>query len=700
MMINRSHIGCFMIGLLAILIFGGCGAGVQGGGGNTGLSWKNKLKIADKFYEEGYYYDAAHYYEEVLNDQPENVDVTYKLAESYFYSRDYKMANQNYKLVMEKNKELYPLSHYNYALTLKYNGKYPEAKKAFEDFIKNYRSYDAPIYKKKVKNEIIGCDYASKAMMEPLNVVVVHMGAEVNAAYTEASPMPFGEDKLLYASLRSDTLIRSENLKGKVARFKIYQSVKNGRKWSKGEPITNNVNLPKMDVANGVFTPDGLKFFYTMCEPNDAGALICAIYVSDYRDDTWTKGTKLNEEINMPDITSTQPAVAYDERRKSLILYYVTDRPDGEGGRDIWYTMISSKGVYKKPRSVGKKINTVGDEITPFFNASSHVLSFSSDGHPSMGGYDVFYSSGKQRKWTTPENAGFPINSRVDDMYFVADANEEGGYFVSNRVGTIALKSETCCDDIFRYTWDRDMIPKFGVDRFAYDVDDSLRATLTEYDLKLYQVDMDSSVILIDEKHITTEPEFFFTLKPNHNYKIEASKEGYFPNEEWASTIGLTRSDTLHRWIPLKKLDINSIIILKDIYYDFDKATLRPESNRTLKKLVQLLNVNPSIVVELGAHTDSKGEDAYNEKLSQRRAESVVKYLRKHGIPKDRLVAKGYGENTPIAENTNEDGSDNPAGRQMNRRTEIKVIGKTKVTVKKKAASIDDAFKDADNDDE
>jgi len=702
MILRRTHKLNICLLLLAAVTMWGCGGtSMQGGAaGGTGLTWKNKLKIADKFYEEGYFYDASHYYEEVLEDQPENVDVTYKLAEAYFYSRDYKMANQRYKVVLEKDKALYPFSHYKYALTLKMNGKYAEAKTAFVDFIKTYRSFDAPLYKKKVKNEIAGCDYAIGAMENPSNVMVIHMGTEVNAAYTEASPMPFEGNKLMYASLRSDTIIRSEDLKGKVGRFKLYQSTKDGRRWGKGEPLSENVNFPKMDVANGVFSPDGSKFFYTQCESNDAGTLVCAIYVADYANGEWSKGKKLNEQINLPDYTSTHPAVAADKRRKSLILYFVSDRPDGEGGRDIWYSEITSKGEYKTPRNVGRKINTVGDEITPFYNTATHVLSFSSDGHPSMGGYDVFYTSGKMRKWTKPENAGYPINSRVDDMYFVADASEEGGYLVSNRVGTIALKSETCCDDIFRYSWDRALIPKFAVDKFAYDADDSSQTTLTDYDVKLYQVDKDSSVILIDEMHISKEPEYFFTLKHNKNYKIEATKEGYFPNEEWASTMGLTKSDTLHRWIPLKKLELNKIIVLKDIYYDFDKATLREESNRTLGKLVDILNINPRIIVELGAHTDSKGENAYNQKLSQRRAESVVKYLKKHGIPKDRLIAKGYGEGTPIVSNTNEDGSDNAEGRQMNRRTEIKVVGETAVVVKKKDVTLDDAFKDADNEDD
>ena len=213
---------------------------------------------------------------------------------------------------------------------------------------------------------------------------------------------------------------------------------------------------------------------------------------------------------------------------------------------------------------------------------------------------------------------------------------------------------------------------------------------------QLYQIEKDSSEILINEMRITDEPEFFFVIKRNKNYKLVASKDGYFPNDAFASTVGLTKSDTLHREIPLKKLELNQAIVLKDVYYDFDKATLRSESNRTLGLLVEILNINPGIVVELSSHTDSKGENLYNEKLSQRRAESVVKYLKKAGISKDRLVPKGYGESHPIAENTHPDGSDNPEGRQMNRRTEIMVIGKTEITVNKKKATLDDALKDAD----
>jgi len=411
--------------------------GMSGTGG--GLSWKNKLKIADKFYNEGFFYDASHYYEEVLTDQPEKTDVTYKLAESYYYSRDYVKANENYKIVKDQNLQLYPLSQFKYALTLKFNGDYEAAKTEFAKFIKGYRASDAVTYKKIVANEIKGCEYAIKAIEKPLNVLVVHMGREVNAAYTEASPFPVGKDKLIFASLRSDTVISSEDLKAKEGRFKLYQSLKTGNRWSQGELLSETINEPGKDVANGAYSPDGKYFYFTQCESNKVGKLLCDLYRSKVKGEKFGKPEILGENINLPDFTSTHPTLG-EYRKGSQILYFVSDMPGGLGGMDIWYSEVTKTGTIKKPRNAGKKINTIGNEITPFYNNVSKILYFSSNGHPSIGGYDVFTTEGRMRKWTRPENAGYPLNSSVDDMYFVADADEEGGYFVSNRIGAIALK--------------------------------------------------------------------------------------------------------------------------------------------------------------------------------------------------------------------------------------------------------------------
>ena len=347
--------------MLAILVlalaFTGCKSGGMSATEGGGLTWKNKLKIADKFYKEGYFYDASHYYAEVLVDQPDNIDVTYKLAESYYLSRDYKEANENYKVVMDKNLVLYPLSQYKYALTLKMTGRYPEAKEVFTKFSKVYRGADASLQKRRAKNEILGCDYALKALGKPLNVVVIHMGNEINAAYTEASPMSVGSDTLIFASLRSDTVIAFEDVKSKVGFFRLYQSIKKNNRWSQGELLPPEINEKGMDVANGCFSPDKKRFFFTKCKSNKTGALICSIYMSDFADGKWGEAIKLNDKINLEGYTNTQPTVG-DYKKGIQILYFVSDRP-GTGGRDIWYSEITPSGVFKDPKNLGKKINTI-----------------------------------------------------------------------------------------------------------------------------------------------------------------------------------------------------------------------------------------------------------------------------------------------------------------------------------------------------
>jgi len=790
----RIAAGIILIGIT----LGGCQMFQRGADG--GLPSKTKIKIADKLFEEQFFYDAVEYYSAIVDEQPNNVDVINKLAESYFYSRDYKNAEMHYHTVVENTYKAvnfyFPKARYQYGLTLKMNQKYDQAKEQFEQFMNEYKGDDKRTYKIKVENEIAGCDMARGIIAKPLSVLVVHMGSEINAAYTEAAPFPFGDSVLIYSSLRSDTVIVSEDGKFKQAKFRLYKSVKENKKWKQGELLPDKINQKKVNVANGTFSPDFKNFYFTICDDNDAGKLVCAIYRSEYENGKWKNIEKLDEMVNVKDFTSTHPTIAIS-KRGNQILYFASDMPGGLGGLDIWYSEITKTGTVRKPRNLGKKINTVSDELTPFYNNNSRILYFSSNGHPAIGGYDVFTSEGRMRKWTSPENVGYPLNSSVDDMYFVADADEEGGYFVSNRKGSIALKSETCCDDIYRYTWDRNLIPKIAIDGFAFDEDktissfedrskvklqllrawgDTVRTTvinennffvyeelpslekylfaldmneieldgdktynprltllnssgasissvvlnkdgffvfenlpmiknylfavdvLEEVSIQLYLVDRDSSEILINEMVTVKGDPFYFPLKQNKNYKIVATKEGFFTNYITFSTMGMTKSDTLHRNLPLKKLELNKAIVLKDIYYDFDKSSLRPESNKTLKLLVQILNENPAIVVELGAHTDSKGEDLYNQKLSQKRAESVVKYLRKAGISRTRLRAKGYGETQFIAANINEDGSDNPEGRQLNRRTEVKVVGKTKVKLSKKKVTAEDAFIDAEED--
>ena len=420
--------------------------------------------------------------------------------------------------------------------------------------------------------------------------------------------------------------------------------------------------------------------------------------MSEKIDNEWSTPILLGSGINNPKYTSTQPTVGVESKTQNEVLYFVSDREGTKGGLDIWYSVYNAKkNEFKPPKNLGNKINTFGDEMTPFYDIESHTLFFSSDGWPSIGGFDIFKSQGELTQFSTPENIGFPVNSSVDDIYYATSKNREGGFFVSNRKGTVALLNETCCDDIWEYRWSNyihiavmgkiyaikdstiyEQLEKQIVDKnFIEELDSTTEKVnpLPEKKVDLY-LSQGNERIFIKSIQTNDQGEFFFNLEPQKEYKIVVDNFGFFNKEITVSTKNITHSDTLHadaiyiNVIPLEP------VVIKNIYYEFSKWNLTDSSKAIIDRtLYKLLMDNPRIIVEISSHTDSVSSDEYNMKLSQKRAESVVKYLISKGIEKERLVAKGYGESKPIAPNTNPDGTDNPEGRQKNRRTEFKIIG-------------------------
>ncbi|PCH68623.1 MAG: hypothetical protein COC01_03390 [Bacteroidetes bacterium] len=672
--------------LLIMVTLSGCK--MLGMGGDGKLTWQDKLKMADDFLEDQFFYDAADYYKQVLDEQPENVEATWGAAESYYYARDFRNSVKYYKKSKESFKAQYPKSTFKYALTLKFNGNYAKAIPEFEAFIKEYKDKeDSKRYKKIAILEKEGCELGLELIKNPIKVKIIEPGNKLNAAYTEIAPLPLADGSLIFSSLRSDTIITALNGVAKGYLFRMYLAKNTKRGWSRGELMPEIINAPNVDIANGAFNPDMTKFYYTQCAANNKGKMICEIFETDYENGEWKNPKKLPESINMEGFTATQPTIG--PYKTGHALFFASDRPKSRGGLDIWFSPITKRG-YKTPKNLGKKINTMNNEMTPYYDFKDSKLYFSSNGHPSIGGYDIFWTEGADRKWSDPVNMGYPLNSRVDDMYYSPEPDGHGGYLVSNRPGSVILKSETCCDDIFYFKWRTGWPPSFAVEGFAYDANDTTRQALPGTKFSLDIMNKDSTHVNIAEQFKSGTDPFFFKINVNKSYKINAAKEGYFANQGEVSTMGLEKSDTLHVEIPLHKLEIEKAIVIKDVFYDFDKATLRPASRRALNKLVTLMVDNPTIIVELSSHTDSKGTDVYNIDLSQRRAQSVVNYLLDAGVSEERLEAKGYGETTPIAPNTHPDGRDNPEGRQMNRRTEVKVVGKLDAKLSKEKINIEE----------
>jgi len=667
----------------------------------------------------GDFYTAIDLYQTFVDANPNNLKISFRLAECYKKAHDYENAATYYKKCYDGNSTKYITALFFYSQMLIQQGKYKEADEALKKFKKESRNIsikDERYFKKMTKVLMKTCQIAPKQKDSLSKVVIFHLDTSVNKAHIEAAPISLDNNKLLYSSLKTNKIDHYNiNDTANVPVRKFYVAKGKDSHWKTTGLFNEIFNDSETNVSNGAFSPDGKRFYFTKTTKNKAGKIISQIYVSKKNGQTWTKPIRLKEPINDPFYTSTQPTVGIESKKNFEVVYFVTDRPQGKGGLDIWYFLYDQKkDKYSKPRKIGSKLNTVGNEMTPYFDMETHALYFSSDGYPGFGGLDIYKTIGELNKWTPPINMGYPINSEADDLYFTISKNRESGFFTSNRKGTIPLKNSTCCDDIYYFRWTQYIhifIQGHTFTKYSSSHHDTIQTVFSEQLPSTDATNTDSlnitpsnnkfpidSIIFLDSvkvslylitiengkennyfiKSYTTSSKGFynFRLEQGNYYRIVAEKDGYFNGIATLSTENIKQSDTLIQDLELKIIPMQAII-LKNIYYEFNKWDLTEEAKRTIDStLFPILRDNPKLIVEISSHTDSKGNNSYNKKLSQKRAESVVNYLtQEKGIDPVRLIAKGYGETKPIAPNENPDGSDNPGGRAKNRRTEFKVIG-------------------------
>ena len=637
---------------------------------------KNSVRFGD-------IYAAITYFEEYLKMKPNRNDFKFQLADLYRRSRDYSKAEALYKEVFNLNSNKFPDAQFYYAQMLKANGKYVEAKQEFIKFTSNKEAKkleNIKQLKKMATSEIQGCDAAIELSKSKFGIIVNHLDNSINKAHIELSPIHLDTNTLLYSSINENNLkLYSLDKEEKQPVRKFYIAQKEKGNWKGGKEFVAPFNDDDANVGNGTLSPDGLKFYYSKCALNGKGKMICRLMVSNKEKDKWQKPIDLGELVNSEEFTSTMPAVGIDSKKQQELIYFVSDRPGGKGGLDIWYTYYDSKKkVYKAPRNAGPIINTVGDEITPMYDLENRTLYFSSDGLPGLGELDIFQTIGEIKAWSTPENLGTPYNSSADDIYYFIGKKEgiKNGFFVSNRKGGTNLLNETCCDDIYEFTDPQfiEITVKGSLLELSSDSTNSITGKLKNTHVSLYKIQKDGSEHLIKTTTTDDKGNYDFQLEKGNNYKIIVEKNGYFTKKMEISTVKSVKPDTVIMDLSVKKIPKEAIVIT-NIYYETGKAELKPESKISLEKeLVKLLNDNPQIIIEIGSHTDDIGSNEYNLKLSQQRAESVVKYLVEKGIPKERMLARGYGETKPLTANIT------TVERQRNRRTEFKIIGTIKNT--------------------
>jgi|AntAceMinimDraft_16_1070373.scaffolds.fasta_scaffold12722_1 hypothetical protein len=412
-------------------------------------TFEENVSYGDNAFADGDYYTASQHYKEAIDIKKSDLQIVYKYAESCRLTFDYKEAENYYSYISSKDKKNnFPLSCFWLAMMNKNNGKYIEAKKNFRTYYEKHKT-DNNYFSRKALCEIYACEFALKALKDTIPVKIEHLDTNINTKYSESGATQIKGEFLYFSSLRP---ILSKNTKSIISQTylsKIYKSRLRNDKWSLNKEIDPKINDKKTHNANIFFNKNNDKIYFTRCAAKNGSQIQCAIYVCKYEKGNFQKPVKLNNKINLPGYTSTQPCVESTGEDKD-ILYFVSDRPNGYGKLDIWYSVIE-KDKYSEPVNLGSNVNSYGNEITPFYRSATKTLYFSSDWHKGLGGYDIFESKGIFTQWSLPKNIGFPINSRCNDLYFTVNQLDTNGYFASNRVGSLHLKGETCCYDIYSY---------------------------------------------------------------------------------------------------------------------------------------------------------------------------------------------------------------------------------------------------------
>lgn len=625
------------------------------------------IKKADKKYKRGEYEVAIDKYKKKLSSSKHAAKANFKIAEAYRLSHRIKQAIPYYEEAI-KNKYKNPISYYYLAFAYKEIGNYDKAESQLESYIRVSKDDDIIAL---AENELSNLIELSEITSIKNYYRVKNLGA-INTYHAEYSPV-YKNGELYFTSNRKSERVYKATGTGFTDLYKVK---------TKGARIdtTTLTKLPKIindENANSgslTFSPDGKTMVFAKGNTGKRkGAADVNLYISRFRNNEWSEPRIL--PISKQDSWDSSPAFSRDGRT----IYFASNRNNAkaQGGIDLYSARMSSRGRFSKVKNLGTPINTTGDEMFPYI-ADDGKLYFSSTGHPGFGGLDLFVATRKSGE-VEVSNLGKPVNTPSDDFgIFLFKADR--GFFTSNRTDG---KGD---DDLYTFVNEDPNLKT--VNYFLHGLTlthDELDSTQILSNVKVSLIDFQENIL--DEVITDDGGNFNFRVYENENYILMAEKEGgekqYYVTRLDYTTIGrsipqeeltkLVTNITFDTLMYLEPIIIDKSIVLENIYYDFAKWNIRSEAAQELDKLVDILYDNPEIQIELSSHTDSVDTESYNQRLSQRRAESAVDYIVSAGIDKARLTAKGYGESQPIARNTNPDGTDNPVGRQKNRRTEFKV---------------------------
>ncbi len=616
------------------------------------LTTKNKKAISAynnglQYFDSRKLFQAEEEFKKAISIDPSFLEARQLLATLYEETKKNELAIEQYSKIQEINPDFFPNNYYLLGNLLMKEGRYEEALKNYESFVA--LNNVSEIIKKSAEEQIPPAQFAIEMKKNPVPFQPENLGSAINTPNGEYSPTLTADEEILYfTKLRP----RDEYTMCATCKYEedFFVSQKVNGQWTQARPLGHPINTHGNEGA-ATISPDGMYFIYTACNRSD-GHGSCDLYISEREGGKWTRPENMGPVVNSSKWDS-QPSIAPDGKT----LYFASAR---EGNMDIYVSVMDDNGQWQTPVNLGKPINTDKQEMSPFIHPDGRTLYFISDGHPGMGGNDIFFTQKQPNgTWSEPVNLGYPINTHKDEGFFIVSASGTTAYFASDQLGgyghydlySFELPEEVRPDPVY-------YLKGIITNRVT---NEPIRA---EFEL----FDINSGTLVVKSFSDEKDGSFLVCLPVNTDYALNVSKQGFL---FWSEHFGFGQTSDIAepfvKNIKLQPIQTGEIVVMRNIFFDFDSDQLKPESVIELKKLIELLNDNAGMHIEIRGHTDNVGTAHYNKGLSERRAMSVYNYLIQQGIKKERLSYKGYGDSMPIATNETDE------GRALNRRTEFRV---------------------------
>lgn len=624
------------------------------------LSTKSKKAI--EFYTEADNYRVRRQFPQAINllnqalEKDKNfIEAWYRLGLVYHNMRAFPKAVENYEkaLSLTNDVRIQKVIWFDLGETYLSMGEYEKAKQYFTDFIANETANKGKVARAKqqlasadfaIENQKSASKYRQRALSDTVNRFVLQYFPVLTA----------DQQQLIFTRRAGHSDAHDEDLV-------ICTKDETGR-WSEPSSVSRNINSTANE-GTCTISADGRTLIFTSCAggPNRANYGSCDLYVTRKLGDEWSEPKNLGPNVNSP-AWESQPSLSADGRT----LYFVSDRRNGLGQRDIWVSTLDEKGNWTKAVNPGRPINSEFIEMSPFIHVNNQTLFFATNALQGFGGFDIFFSGRTAAGWSDPKNIGSPINNHDDQFSLFITADGKKGYYSHEETRENGFS--------FSRIFEVEIPEEYRIEHRSNYVKGVVRDKETKKvlsaQIELINLNGNTRESLVESDSLNGR--YLIVLTEGAEYALYVTKPGYvFRSLNFNYSEG-KNFEPIVVDVELERVKEGSVVVLNNIFFDHDRYELKEKSHSELEKVIRFMTSNPDVKIEVGGHTDNVGASDYNLQLSERRAKAVESYLLANGVPAARIVSRGYGSSKPVGDNTTE------AGRQLNRRIEFRILSPVK----------------------